>query len=157
MCLHYVPLHFLIRKDWVVEWNGWNVILLWIVCWINTEQAIRLLALLWCLSSDDIINPRATLELFAQSSPTLWAVSAELFYQNAFCFMPACSTWYQQPCLENRQWSQSYHLPKHLILEEVAAKYTSQILPPFAPHVSFSKFPSCKASTLPRSSWLLPQ
>lgn len=156
MCLHYVLLNFPIRKDWVVEWNGWNVILLWIVCWINTEQAIRLLALLWWLSVDDIINPRGTLELFAQSSPTLWAVSAE-FYQNAFCFMPAGSTWYQWPCLENRKWSQSYHLAKHLVLEEVAVKYRSEILPPFAPHVSFSKIPSCKASTLACFSWLLPQ
>lgn len=147
MCLHYVLLNFLIRKDWVVEWNGWNVIVLWIVCWINTEQANGLFALLWWLSSDDIINPRATLELFAQASPTLWAVSTEVFYQNAFglCLPVVHGT--SGPVL--RTLSQSYHLPKHLILEEVAVKYWSEILPPFAPHVSFSKFPSCKVSTLP--------
>lgn len=45
--------------------------------------------------------------------------------------------------------SQSYHLSKHLVLEEVAVNYMSETLPSFSPHAFFSKLPSCKVSTLP--------
>lgn len=128
------------------------MILLPIVCWENTEQATKLLAL-WWLVSDDFRNPGEKLELFAQSSQ-----HSGLEVWNSFLRMPllmiACRLWHWLFCAGNKWWAKSYQQSKRDDFKDRSPmKHTSKIpsipLPLLAADASFSKFSSCNVSTLP--------